>query len=153
MKHTLFAALFLAAVVGWTAAEKKLNVTGTWRLDAERSDFGGLPAPEGLSWVIKDSDEKIVMEETGGDGNTITLVFLRGGKESANRFGSREMRTKLIEENGALKEDTVITSSEGDRMTRTSSTTMSDDGKTLTQAMVIKGPQGEIKRTLVLNKK
>jgi uncharacterized lipoprotein NlpE involved in copper resistance len=150
MKQTLLALLLAFTLMG---ADNKTNATGTWRINAEKSDFGGMPSPDTLLWVVNDSTDKIVIEEHGGDGSVLTLTFLKGGKEAINRFGSREMKTKLTEEDGAIKEDTVITSSDGDTMTRTSLTRISADGKVLTQVSAIKGPQGVMKRTLVFDKK
>ncbi len=68
LREELAALIVLSAIIFpmhiALAQGAKPNFSGSWFLDKEKSDFGGMPAPESLSEVIEHHEPKIVITTT-----------------------------------------------------------------------------------------
>jgi hypothetical protein len=124
-----FALAVLTAALA-CAQQAPVNVTGTWRLNPEKTKFNG-PGPKEM--VITLSDEADVLRvrdvSTFDDGRqrTTNAVFRKDGTESVNQIGRTEARTTLKAEGRGYVERTVM-----GEMIRQSRLSLSDDGLTLT---------------------
>lgn len=150
------AVALLALTLAASAAAKFPNITGNWKANLEKGDWGPGTSPAEMSWRVEDSDEKLVLYETmvmdAGQPRRTTLTFLKKG-ESVNKGEGGEIRTTLKEVEGAIHELSTMKTSDGGTIRRTSVTTVSDDGKTMTQVSTVTLPDGqELKRRLVLEK-
>jgi hypothetical protein len=149
-------ALMIAAVASLAPAADKPNFSGDWTLDANKSEFGPMPAPATMTRKIEHNDPGVTVtqETTGGPqgDQTLTLKYSTDGKETVNQLMGNDVKTKAIWEGNAL----VIAMSAdigGNEIKLVNKWTLSEDGKTLTDASHIALPQGEFNMTYVMTKK
>lgn len=79
--------LAIAACLFSARVEAKPNLSGTWKLNVAKSDFGPLPAPSARTDKIEQSDPnlKIAITQSGEQGEfTYTMAYTTDGKESTN---------------------------------------------------------------------
>lgn len=143
-------ALLAAPARAWD----KPNYTGDWKLNAGKSDFGPMPAPEKMNRTVKHEDPnlKITTTQTGPQGEfTSELNFTTDGKPSTNKVRGQDVT-------GAAKwdGDTLTVSAkrevQGMEITTNERWTLSEDGKTLTIDNKINTPQGDFDVKLVMDK-
>ena len=150
--------LCVALCVPVLAQQKSGNASGTWKLNKDKSSFGGDPkqAPADIVWIIKDSDDAILLHEvvTGADGQEHAgdYQFAKGGKESVNQMGDAEVRTTLTQDDNTTREQSTITMKDGTKLDRKSTAVISEDGKVLTMNSTVTGPKGAHTSTLVFDK-
>lgn len=155
MKRSLkaLAAILFVCVCGLTAADKP-DFSGEWSLNASKSDFGPMPAPEKMIRKIehKDPDLKIATT-TAAQGNERKneAAYKTDGSESVNKSGSGESKSVVKWEGSNL---TIATKREIQGMTieQNEKWTLSEDGKTLTIEGLLKAPQGELNLKMVMDK-
>jgi hypothetical protein len=154
MKKLMSTLFVIAAVAGMTQAADKPDFSGDWKMDADKSLFGPLPPPTSLTSKIdhKDPDLSVATTQTGpsGDQNT-TFKYSTDGKETTNSMMGNDVKSKAVWEGKTL----VIVSSldaGGAQLKFTSKYTLSDDGKTLNNAVSISSPSGDFDLTIVLVK-
>jgi hypothetical protein len=150
------AILVLALAAGWTgtATAQVPNLTGTWALDAAKSNFGQLPAPQNRSDVIDHREPQLTIKRTilqDGAPATLDLKYAIDGKPHANTTPQGQITSTLTWEGRVLVMKSQVPTDGGaaeivDRMT------LSSDGKTLTQDRTISVQGQEIKQTIVLIK-
>lgn len=154
MTLRLVAALCTAAVVFPGAAWAKPNFSGTWKLNAAKSNYGQLPTPEKLVRTITHEDPalKISTTQTTQQGEvTSELNYTTDGKSVTNK-------TPRGEVTGAAKWDgdvLTITSKrelQGMEINQHEQWTLSADGKVLTVNNKVGTPQGEFEIKIVLDK-
>lgn len=134
------------------------DFSGTWKLDAAKSDFGQFPAPDKYELVIdhKDPDMTIKTTQAGQMGEfTNEIKITTDGKE----FTSENPRGKAT---GTAKWDgaTLVTSTvrkfnrDGQEFEfkMDEKWSLSEDGKTLTQNVHMASQMGEIDMKRVLTK-
>jgi hypothetical protein len=132
----------------------KPNFTGDWKLDADKSNFGPMPPPTSMTLNIDHADPnlKIVTKQSGAQGDMqYEAKYTTDGKESVNKFGEAEAKSVVNWDGDALVNDTKL-SFNGNEITIKSKWTISEDGKTLTNAAHLVSPQGEIDMTQVFEK-
>ncbi len=146
------AAALLVALPG--AAQDKPNFSGTWKLNAAKSDYGPIPAPEKLQRTIKHSDPdlNISTTQTGQQGESTTeLVYTTDGKPVTNKTPRGEVTGNAKWDGNVL----VIASKremQGAEITTNERWTLSEDGKMLTIVIKINAPQGDFEIKTVLDK-
>ena len=124
-----FALAVLTAALA-CAQQAPVNVTGTWRLNLEKTKFNG-PGPKDM--VITLSDEAAVLRvrdvATFPDGRqrTTNALFRKDGTETVNRIGNTDARTTFKPEGRGYVERTVM-----GEMVRQSRMTLSECGRILT---------------------
>ncbi len=154
MKKLMSTLFVIAAAAGIAMAADKPDFSGNWKLDADKSVFGPIPPPTSLTSKIdhKDPDLSITTTQSGAQGDrTDTMKYSTDGKETTNSMMGSDVKTKAVWDGKIL----VITSNPnfgGAEMKLTNKYSLSDDGKTLTQALSISGPQGDFDLTFVLVK-
>jgi hypothetical protein len=147
----MLAALFLTVL---SAAENHPNFSGTWIMDAERSDFGQTPKPASFVRKIdhQDPNVRIVTSFSTPTGEMVTDVkHTTDGKESVNVVRGSEVKSTMAWDGNSLQ----LTSKRnfnGADLETTERWTLTNKGKVLTVFSRTKAPQAEIAFTVVLNK-
>lgn len=148
----VLAAALMLAVTGQAWA--KPNFSGTWKLNAAKSDFGPMPAPEKLQRTIVHADPslKITTTQTGPQGEvTSDLMYKTDGTESVNKVRNSEVKAVAKWEGDSL---TVSSKREvqGMEITQNENWTLSADGQVIKIVNKINTPQGDFEITIVLDK-
>jgi hypothetical protein len=154
MPRRICIALFVAALFNVAAFAQKPNFSGTWKLNAGKSDFGPLPAPESRTDVIEHSDPNLkdVVSAQGAQGKQdFTANYTTDGKEVTNKIGPREVKSTANWEGNNLVVNSKTSFNDND-ITIKSSWSLSDDGKTLTQNVHFTSPMGEADQKMVYEK-
>ncbi len=143
--------LFLTSAA---AAANKPDFSGEWKMNAGKSVFGPIPVPASLIRRITHSDPSLTIteEQKGGSGDHVsTRRYTTDGKEIT------------FQENGANVEatatwdvDSLLIRSKADTggvaIVFTEKMTLSDENRTLTDAVRIEAPQGALNATYVFDK-
>lgn len=149
----LIAILLLLGCSAAIAADKP-NFSGTWKLNADKSDFGPMPKPERVDFVLLHKDPELNVKSTAltqAGEVTNEVKILTDGTEFTNDLHGQQIKGTAKWEGKTL----VVTqkaSVQGTEIVVTQKWTMSEDGKSLTQEVSISGPQGELKQKAVLDK-
>lgn len=156
MKKILTVAFLLAAFALVSFAADKPNFSGEWTCDLAKSDFGPIPPPSTMTRKVEHNDPAMTVTEatTGGPQGDMTRTskYTTDGSETSNdMMGSQAKSTAKWDGNNLV----IATKADfqGNEITINSKWSLSDDGKTLTDAWHIVSPQGEFDVTYVLNKK
>ena len=154
MKTLMKAVFTIAAFASLGIAADKPNFTGSWKLDPDKSTFGPIPPPSSMTRKIDHTDPALnLTEDRSGPQGDQTLVFKYStdGKETTNELMGNPVKATAVWDGGSL----VINMKAdfgGNEIKLTDKWTLSDDGKTLTDAQHIAAPQGEIDITYVMKK-
>lgn len=145
----LLTATFALLAVGSARAQAVPNLSGTWKLDPARSDFGPAPAQQRTE-AIDHQEPKLVIERTI-DGTVGTLTYSVDGKPHQNSFGGGMSTSTLAWDGPVLVMTSEVQSPQGlvkivDRFS------LSEDGKTLTIARAVDYPGQPFDQTLVFAK-
>jgi len=156
MRTLITSVVWIAVLVTQVPAADKPNFSGDWTLDASKSEFGPMPAPASMTRKIEHSDPGLTVTQATSGGpqgdQTATMKYSTDGKETINQFMGNDVKSKANWEGNAL----VIAMTAdfgGNQIKLTNKWTLSEDGKTLTDASHIALPQGEFDMTYVLTKK
>jgi len=146
--------VFLALAIGGALAQAAPNYTGEWKMNASKSDFGPVPAPDKLTRKITHEDPNLaaVTTQSGQQGEVTTEVkYTTDGKDSVNTIRGVEVKSVVKWEGDKL----IITYKrdiQGNELAFKETWTMGDEGKTLTITTAISGAMGEFALKLVLEK-
>ena len=133
----LFALALLAAPA--LPAQAPPNLSGTWVLQPDKSNFGPLPAPTKRTDVIDHQEPRLTIKRTGTSQQgefSADLVFAVDGKPHKNTVNGNELTTTLRWEGPVLVLVSTTQSPNGE-ITLTDRWSLSADGKTLTQARTV----------------
>jgi hypothetical protein len=150
----VFFAALLAASWGLLQAQAKPNFSGTWKLNAGKSNFGPMPAPETRTDKIthRDPDLKDSFTQSGPMGEvTAEMKYSTDGKETTSSIRDNQIKSTAKWEGDEL----VIagkTSFEGGDVTLADRWSLSADGKTLTILRHVNSPMGETDQKIVLER-
>ena len=135
-------------------AQSVPNLSGTWVLQVDKSNFGEMPAPQSRTDVWTHQEPRITIKRTvmADAPQVADLVFGVDGKPYKNTVGANELTSVLKWEGQTLVMVSTISTPQGD-VTITDRFTLSADGKTLTQARTFSAGGQETSQTLVLTKK
>ena len=152
---SLTVALFLIAPLMIHAQAGKVNFSGTWVLNAEKStipESGGQRMGGGEMTITQDAST-LTQSRTGQDGTTRETKYILDGKENINTTGRGEIKyTATWSADG--KNLTLVTKMSFDGNERTSAAVWSlKDEKTLSIENTRQGQNGEVKTTMVYDKK
>jgi hypothetical protein len=146
MRRALLLAVAAAVILPFPArAQTKPNFSGTWTLDASKSD-----APMGRRGGAPASSEPIVVTQTA---NQLTikrgeqsLVYKLDGSESTNqmptRGGTQEIKSKARWDGSKLVIETTR-DFQGMSITQKEMRSLSADGKEMVVEQSVQTPQGE----------
>ena len=135
-----------------SAADKHPDFTGTWKMDAEHSDFGPVPKPANFVRKVEHQDPKLHVITTFStpNGDMVTdVTHNTDGKESVNTVRGGEVKSTIVWE-GASMNLTSKRMFNGAELTTSERWTVA--GKVLTVLNKTTTPNGDISFTVVLNK-
>jgi hypothetical protein len=150
MKKLMSTLFVIAAATSLAMAADKPDFSGDWKMDADKSSFGQIPPPASIVAKIDHKDPTLSITTTQND-QTQTFKYSTDGKETTNSMMGNDMKSKANWDGKTL----VISSTAnmgGADLKMDTKYSLSDDGKTLTQALKIAAPQGEFEMTIVLVK-
>jgi hypothetical protein len=152
MRKLISTLFVIAAAASIAIAADKPDFSGTWKMDADKSVFGPLPPPTSIISKIthKDPDLTVATTQVGPDQES-TAKYSTDGKETTNSMMGNDMKSKAVWEGKTL----VINSSldaGGAQVKFTAKYSLSDDGKTLTNALSISSPGGDFDLNIILVK-
>jgi Tol biopolymer transport system component len=148
--------LAFTAPVMMQAQAGKANFSGTWTLNESKSTLpqgGGGQRMGGGSFAITQEANLLTRTSTGQDGTQRVSKYTLDGKESVNttRGGESKSTAKWSADGKKL---TIVTKSNFNGNERTSTAVWSlIDAKTLSIASTRQGRDGEVKTTMVYDKK
>jgi hypothetical protein len=147
--------IFGALFVSFSALSGDVpNLSGEWKMNPAKSDFGAMPAPEVLTRVIKHSDPslQITTHQKGARGEATTeLKYTTDGKPTVNKVQDREAKGTARWEGGTLVIESWLEVQPGMEIKGKEVWTLA--GRTLTIRNHISVPQqGEFDTTLVFEK-
>jgi hypothetical protein len=154
MKKLMSTLFVIAAAANMAVAGDKPDFSGSWKMDADKSQFGPIPAPTSMTCKIshKDPDLSIEQQQSGAQGDqTMSFKYSTDGKETTNSLMGNDVKSKAAWEGKVLVVKSSLDAG-GTEVKLTSKYSLSDDGKTLTQALSISAPQGDFDMTYVLVK-
>ena len=126
------------------------DLTGTWRLNHDRSDFGRAARPGTVVTKIRQQAGELRAESTT-DGSVSAYRWTLGGKESVNRIGGNEVRA-VAEWRGPILQVKAKMTVQGTTLGMTDQYSLAGDGKTMTIYRTINGPNGEMEQRYVYDK-
>jgi hypothetical protein len=153
---SLTIALFLVAPVMTNAQAGKVNFSGTWAFNTEKSTLpegGGGQRMGGRDMTVTQDATTLTQTRAGRDGTTRETKYILDGKENTNTTSRGEMKyTAKWSADG--KSLTIITKFSFNGNERTSTAVWSlKDAKTLSIESARKDQNGEVKTTMVYDKK
>jgi hypothetical protein len=141
----LFAAVAIFLLWQAPARASNPNLSGEWKLNLAKSDYGKFPAPIGVTRKIDDDGSKLVSITTqkGAQGEvTSKLTYTTDGKESVNEVAGAQAKGTAQWIGGML----IIESSrefQGATLKQKEIWRLSPDGKVLTVDARVSIPNGE----------
>jgi len=117
------------------------NLSGVWKLNAAKSDYGKFPAPLSVTRKITHNDPKLVFSttQTGPQGDvTSSLTYTTDGKEVVN--GDSKGVAQWIGDKLMIESSREF---QGATLKQKEIWTLSGDGKTLTVDSHVSIPNGE----------
>ena len=157
MKKSLILFAAAAAVLLFSEAPAKAanpNLSGEWKLNLAKSDYGKFPAPISVTRKIDDNGSKLVSTTTqkGAQGEvTSKLIYTTDGKESVNEVAGGQSKGTAQWIGGML----IIESSrefQGATLKQKEIWRPSPDGKVLTIDSHVSIPNGEFDVKQVFDK-
>ena len=155
MKTLSNALLIIAALASAALAADKPNFSGDWKLNASKSNFGPIPAPATYARKVTHAEPSITIEDTqtgtaAGDQHD-TRTYTTDGKEISYQANGADVKAALTWDGDALQINAKA-SIQGMDLVIKDKMTLTDGGKTLTDAVHIALPQGELDLTMVFDK-
>lgn len=149
---TVFATTFF--LLGVQAQAAVPNLSGSWKLNFSKSNYGKFPAPLGMARKIVHNDPQLILSTTqmGPQGDvTSNLAYTTDGKESVNKVAGGESKGTAQ----WIGDKLIIESSrefQGVTLKQKEIWTLSPDGKTLTVDAHVSIPNGEFDVKQVFDK-
>ena len=149
------AALIIAALAGIALAADKPNFSGDWKMNAAKSNFGAIPAPATYTRKVTHVEPSITIENTQtgtalGDQHD-TRTYTTDGKEVSYQANGADVKAAITWDGNALLINSKA-SIQGMEIVIKDTITLADDGKTMTDAVHVASPQGDIDLALVFDK-
>jgi len=144
----VFAGTFF--LLGEHAQAAGRDLSGVWKLNGAKSDYGKFPAPLSVTRKIKHNDPKLVLSttQTGPQGYvTSSLTYTTDGKESVN--GDSKGSAQWIGDKLMIESSREF---QGATLKQKEIWTLSADGKTLTVDSHVSIPNGEFDVKQVFDK-
>lgn len=153
-RRSLLTISILALFASLASAQDKPNFSGSWKMNAAKSDFGPMPAPDKAERVVAHEEPtlKIKNTQTGQNGDQVTeMEYKTDGSEFTLK--RRNMDIKAV---GKWEGAKLVVKSkfeaQGMEIASTENWTLSEDGKVLTIVTALGTPQGDFEIKLVMDK-
>lgn len=145
-----------AAAMIHTGGGDPPNLSGTWKLNISKSNFGQIPPPASQTDAIEDSEPsvKIAEDQKGGmmgDMNLTTTISTDGKETTSAGMGGAEVKSTAHWDGRSLVVNSK-TNFQGSDVTIKDTYTLSEDGKTLTEVAHIESSMGNFDTTSVYDK-
>ena len=155
MKALSKLALILAALASIALAADKPNFSGDWKMNAAKSNFGPIPAPATYTRKVTHAEPSITIENTQtgtamGDQHD-TRTYTTDGKEISYQANGADVKASISWDGNALLINSKA-SIQGMDILIKDTITLADDGRTMTDAVHVASPQGDIDLALVFDK-
>jgi hypothetical protein len=149
MRTLLLLGLSALAATPFAAAADRPDFSGTWNINAEKSDWGGQPGPSTLTLVIRVQNPEFFVTQTSDNG-TLEFKFNSEGKPTVNELESFTMTSTHRWEGNVMLGDAKI---EGNGWLQNFKDrfSISEDGKTMTIEREVTGDNPG-KQRIVLEK-
>jgi hypothetical protein len=148
---TCVLALGAASLLGAGA----VNTSGTWKLNAEKSDYGKRPKPKDVTVKIEHKEPSLKYTVTGTDGQGKPLNIQFSGAIDGKDYPITGAPNNVAKVSAKRVNDTTTESvgkSADGKVVETVTLTISPDGKTFTRVAKVKGPDGEFTLKSVYDK-
>lgn len=135
-------------------AAEKPNLTGNWKMNAEKSDWGKLPKPAGLLRKIVHNEPSLTVNtvfQTDKGELTTEFKYSTDGKESINTVRGVEVRSIAKWDGDALVIESHRPAQGGDFTTKEKWVTV-DGGKAMVVMSKSTSPQTDFTVTMYLEK-
>jgi hypothetical protein len=153
MGRKLIISILLFAFAAF-ADDARPNFSGTWKMNAGKSDFGTMPPPDSRTDTVDHKDpvmKESVSMATGQGDMQWDLTYTTDGKDSKNTVMGSEMTSNAHWDGQTLVVDSKANFG-GTDMTIHQTAVLSEDGKTLTRQVHIAGPMGEGDQKIIFDK-
>jgi hypothetical protein len=156
MKSLSKALLVIAVLASMALAADKPNLSGDWKLNAAKSNFGPIPAPATYTRKVTHAEPSITIEDTQtgsalGDQHD-TRTYTTDGKEISYQANGADVKSGATWDGNALQINSKVAIQDMQLVVK-DKISLGDDGKTMTDAVHIAVPQqGDIDLTLVFEK-
>ena len=149
-------AVVASSLVLWAipVSAEVTNLSGTWKLDVEKSNFGKRPKWKNGTLQVEHKEPSLKYSLTGtqADGKPLKIEFSGAidGKEYPVVGSPYASKVSITRVNHSTTK-AVATSADG-KTVETSTLTVSKDGKKLMRKGTVKGPDGEFKNHALYEK-
>jgi hypothetical protein len=155
MKSLSTVLLIIAALASIALAADKPNFSGDWKLNAAKSNFGAIPPPATYTRKVTHAEPSLTIEDTQigtalGDQHD-TRTYTTDGKEISYQANGADVKGAATWDGDALQINSKA-SVQGTEISFKDKLSLTDGGKTLTDAVHITSPQGELDLTMVFEK-
>jgi hypothetical protein len=145
----------MAALASIALAADKPNFSGDWKMNAAKSNFGPIPAPATYTRKVTHAEPSITIENTQtgtamGDQHD-TRTYTTDGKEISYQANGADVKASISWDGNALLINSKA-SIQGMDILIKDTITLADDGRTMTDAVHVASPQGDIDLALVFDK-
>jgi hypothetical protein len=126
---------FLVLAASLTFAADKPNFSGSWEMDASKSDFGGSPPPDSFKRKIEHNEPSLILtdEQTSALGTEKAVrTYTTDGKETSYQWMGGDVKSAAHWDGNAMVIVGKVDAGGADLIV-TSTLTLSADGKTLTE--------------------
>jgi hypothetical protein len=126
------------------------NLSGTWKLNHDKSDFGRAPRPGSVVTKIRQQGGELSAHSTA-NGRVNEYRWTLDGKESVNVISGNEVKAVAAWRGPILQVRSKATV-QGSTLAMTDQYSLSADGREMTIYRTINGPQGKIEQRYVYDK-
>ena len=151
----LICGIVLLALAAAAETKPTPNFSGYWRLNREKSDFGGAPPPDSAGYVIRHIGAKLAFDYTQESQTSRVEITTDGQEHITDSNDEAEVLTRAFWDGPVL----VFEARQKARPAHpasgihwTSHWTLSSDGQTLTIDRRITAPQAELHQVLVFSR-
>ncbi len=153
-RSAMLATLAVAALALTATAQTNPDLTGTWKLNVAKSDFGPLPPPDSETHTVTQTaagikDAVVADTQQGKQDYTITYNF--DGSETVNTPAGLEIKSKAKWDGPALTVTSKLKFQDQDVDVK-DVWTLSADGKTLTKDTHFSSAMGEADQKIIYDK-
>jgi hypothetical protein len=155
MKQLFKLAVTIAALATIALAADKPDFSGDWKLNIAKSNLGPIPAPTTYTRKVIHAEPSITIEDTQtgsalGDQHD-KRTYTTDGTEISYQANGADVKAALTWDGPALQINAKA-SIQGMDIVIKDKISLGDDGKTMTDAVHIGSPQGDIDLTLLFEK-
>ena len=146
---------FLLTLAAAAQTKPTPNFSGYWKLDAEKSEFGGAPPPDSAGYVIRHVGAKLTFDYSQDSKTSRVDITTDGQERMTDSNAEAEIWSRAFWEGPVLvfeARQKARPAHPGSGIRWTSRWKLSADGQTLTIERQITGPPGQVTQIMVFNR-